>query len=306
MKSILILLLVSALTFAEEIEIVTPDGTLSGTLQVAKKESDIGILILADSGPIDRDGNSTKEQGSNNSLKLIADGLQENGYSSLRYDKRLVGKSKGFPIDYKTVFTNFISDATFAVEKLKSLGYKKVVIIGHGEGSLIATVTARKANADALISVCGIVNDGSEQILNQIKEKTPNLYEESKLIVDTLKMGKIVENMNPKLELLFSKSVQPFMINFFKYNPEKEIAKLDIPILVLVGKNDIQISAEESKILLAATKSGSYVSIEGMNHILKTVSMDPEKQLRSFSDPTLELNGNLVESIVEYLETIEN
>jgi predicted alpha/beta hydrolase len=49
-------------------------------------------LIIAGSGPTDRDGNQPRLN--NNSLKLLAEGLSRSGIASLRFDKRGIAKSR--------------------------------------------------------------------------------------------------------------------------------------------------------------------------------------------------------------------
>jgi len=51
------------------------------------------VLIIADAGPTDRDGNNVKTGVSANTYKLLANDLGKNGIASVRYDKRLVGES---------------------------------------------------------------------------------------------------------------------------------------------------------------------------------------------------------------------
>ena len=78
----------------EEVTILkTATGNIEGTLTVPKMNKTIPVvLIISGSGPTDRNGNNESMQ--NNSLKLLAEGLKENGIASLRYDKRGVGQSE--------------------------------------------------------------------------------------------------------------------------------------------------------------------------------------------------------------------
>lgn len=79
---------------AEPITLETPSGTLYGTLEWPQSRSPVPVvLIIAGSGPTDRDGNSIILKGPNNSLKLLAEGLAARGIASVRYDKRGVGET---------------------------------------------------------------------------------------------------------------------------------------------------------------------------------------------------------------------
>jgi predicted acyl esterase len=79
---------------AEPITLETPTGTLYGTLERPDSTAPVPVvLIIAGSGPTDRDGNSLMRKGPNNSLKLLAEGLAAHGIASVRYDKRGIGET---------------------------------------------------------------------------------------------------------------------------------------------------------------------------------------------------------------------
>ena len=79
---------------AEPITLETPTATLYRTLVRPHSRSSMPVvLIIAGSGPTDRDGNSPLLKGPNNSLKLLAEGLAAHGIASLRYDKRGIGET---------------------------------------------------------------------------------------------------------------------------------------------------------------------------------------------------------------------
>ena len=69
-------------------------------------------------------------------------------------------------------------------------------------------------------------------------------------------MGKTVSKVDPNLVSLYRPSVQPYMISWIKYDPSKEIAKLKVPVLIIQGTTDLQVTVEDAK-LLAAAKPGA-------------------------------------------------
>ncbi|GIV43554.1 MAG: hypothetical protein KatS3mg035_0677 [Bacteroidia bacterium] len=81
--------------FAQEVQIINKSGdTLYGTNTYSEKTSaPYMVLIIAGSGPTDRNGNNPIG-GENNSLKMLAESLEQNSIASIRYDKRGIGKSK--------------------------------------------------------------------------------------------------------------------------------------------------------------------------------------------------------------------
>jgi hypothetical protein len=88
-----------------------------------------------------------------------------------------------------------------------------------------------------------------------------------------------------------------------KYDPAKEIAALKIPILLVQGTTDIQVSLEDQKLLAAGNKNAHLATINKMNHVLK---LAPEKSLPSqaaiYSDPSLPLAPHLMDEICQFLD----
>ena len=304
----LLLVLVSKSVWAgEEIQLKIEPGTLYGTLELANG-FDHGpvVLLIQGSGPTDRDGNNSLA-GINNSLKYLAEALASKGIASLRYDKRGTGKSHYIGLKEEDLrFEDYINDAVLWCNKLReSPGFSKLIILGHSEGSLVGIVAARKAGADAFVSIAGPGYPASNIILTQIKEKLPeDTFRECEKIVNRLNQGKITENISSVLFSLFRPSVQPYLISWFRYDPVKEISRLDIPILITQGTTDIQVSVDNSKILSVSNKKAKLVIIEGMNHILKEIPDNMQQQLLSYSNPGLPVMPELVEQIGRFIEEL--
>jgi hypothetical protein len=127
----------------QEVSLRTGTGILSGTLTLPDNTGPVPlVLIIAGSGPTDRDGNSRLLPGKNNSLKMLAEGLASWGVAAVRYDKRGIGSSADAGADESSVtFDMFIDDAVAWIEKFKQDSrFSDFGIIGHSEGSLIGMV----------------------------------------------------------------------------------------------------------------------------------------------------------------------
>ena len=98
--------------------LVTPTGTVYGTLELPAAKLPVPVvLIIAGSGPTDRNGNSPALPGSNNSLKMLASGLAERGVASFRYDKRgIAASAKAAGSEQDIRFTHYIDDAKALIE----------------------------------------------------------------------------------------------------------------------------------------------------------------------------------------------
>ena len=100
---------------------------------------------------------------------------------------------------------------------------------------------------------------------------------------------------------LFRPSVQPYLISWFKYNPQTEIKKLKIPILILQGDNDIQVSVEDAQLLSKAQPKATLTIIPKMNHVLKIFEGDKSQNIKSYGDASLPISDEMVRAIVGFV-----
>ncbi len=252
------------------------------------------VLLISGSGSTDRNGNNNMMI--NNSLKYLAHNLAEKGIASIRYDKRGIGESSIANLDEsKLTFDDYVEDASNWVTFLKKdKRFSSISIAGHSEGSLIGMLASTK-NVDKFISVSGAGEPIDQILKKQLTQLPEKLKTESYAIIDSLKNGNTVNNINPNLSALFRKSVQPYLISWIKYNPVNEINKLTIPFLVIQGDMDIQVDTENAKNL----SPKSAVIIKGMNHVLKNVTS--KEDLSSYNNPELPINTELVEVISNFI-----
>jgi pimeloyl-ACP methyl ester carboxylesterase len=293
----------------EPAKLETATGTLYGTLMLPpSKGPNPVVLIIAGSGPTDRNGNSTLLNGPNDSLKMLAQGLAENGIASLRYDKRGIAESaKAMKGEADLRFDDYVNDAMQWGEQLrKDKRFSTLTIAGHSEGSLIGMIAAQKAGADGYISIAGLARPANLIILDQVRPKLPpDLLKTTEDILALLVAGKTVDNVPPSLAPLFRPSVQPYMISWFRYDPSKEIAKLTVPVLIAQGTTDIQVTVDEAKALAKAKPSAKLVLIDGMNHVMKQVPVDQDKQGRSYSDPSLPVEPRLITEMASFVKNVK-
>lgn len=289
----------------EPATLTTATGEIFGTLEIPAARQPVPVvLIIAGSGPTDRNGNSPAMPGSNNSLKMLADGLAARGIASLRYDKRGIAASRAAMTGEQDLrFTNFIQDADAWVKQLRAdKRFSTVTIAGHSEGSLIGMVAAREANADAYISLEGAGRRASDILVEQLKPQLPpEMFAQTQKVLDQLVSGTIPNPPPTILPMLFRPSVLPYLVSWFKYDPATEIAKLKIPVLIVQGSTDIQTTMTDAKALAAANPSARFLAIEGMNHILKTVSGTPQEQMPKYSDPTLPVVPQLLDEMAAFV-----
>lgn len=304
---IALLLFSPRLLWAETPVLNTPSGPLHGTLEVPQPACAASCpvaLIIAGSGPTDRDGNSATLKGGNNSLKMLAQHLATKGVASLRYDKRGVGRSaKALAKESDLRFDTFINDAVLWGKRLQGdKRFSSLIVIGHSEGSLIGIIAARKLRADALISIAGPGRPAGQIILEQVRAQLPPpLLQQTQEILGALTAGKTVAAVPPELNPLFRPIIQPYLISWFRYDPAQEMAKLSIPVLIVQGATDIQVSTRDAELLSKAKPSAKLRIIDSMNHVLKGVPHDRAKQLNSYADPTLPIVPTLIKDICFFI-----
>ena len=258
------------------------------------------ILLIAGSGPTDRNGNTLGTAGSN-SFKHLAEGLAEKNYNVFTYDKRVVYSVKNQEEIPSFDFQHGIDDAQTIIQYLKNtLGYKNIIVAGHSEGSLVG-MSASNKNVAAFISLAGAGNSIDVILKEQLNKQAPMLGNDINNILTQLKEGKIVKDVNPMLQSLFGEQNQPFLIDWISRNPQTEIAKLNIPILIINGTKDLQVGQKEAELLHKANPKSSMVIIEKMNHVFKEVEND-QQNMESYNKPELPIHKDLVPTIVSFLK----
>lgn len=305
--TILTLLFFSTVHAVEKnIILTTPTGDIHGVLLMPDVEQPCPlVIIIAGSGPTDMDGNTIGSNLHNNSLKMLAEGLEAKGIASIRYDKRGIGKSQAAGTSEEEMrFEHYIDDAAAWADMFgDDERFSTIAIAGHSEGSLIGMVAAQKSSAvKAYISIAGCGRPAYEVLEEQLKRQPEQVQREAAEINKELCEGRTVENVPGYLAALYRKSVQPYLISWFRYDPAKEIAKLKIPVLILQGDKDLQVSLKDAEKLYAARMFSSFYIIEGMNHVLKHCdSNEMLGQLDAYQNPTLPIKDELIEHIARFL-----
>ena len=275
---------------------------VEGTLMQPADGSEVPLLILIQgSGPTDRDGNQPNVV--NNSLKMIADGLSEAGIATFRYDKRFVPMLRdGVFNEAEMSFNDFVGDAktTLAYFKEKG-GFSGYFIAGHSQGSLVSMLAAQEG-VDGYISLAGPGQPIDNVLVDQLGKQLPALGEQARLAFDELRETGKVEEYSPTLAALLKPTIQPFMLSWIVYDPKEEIAKLDCPVLIINGDNDLQIAVSEAELLKEGQPEAAYEIIPGMNHVLKTVEGDLMANYQTYNDPELPLSPELLPLIIDFIK----
>jgi pimeloyl-ACP methyl ester carboxylesterase len=282
----------------------TATGAIFGTLTVpAGAKSVPVVLLIAGSGPTDRDGNSPSPTDKPGTLKLLAASLAKRGIASLRYDKRGIAASAAAMTAEKDIrFDTYVDDAASWVTLLaRDPRFGRVTVAGHSEGSLIGMIAARRGKVASFVSLEGAGHPADAIIHEQLRSAfPPEILARADAILAQLKAGEIYTGAVPAgLENLFRGSLQPYLISWFKYDPAVEVGKLRIPVTIVQGTADVQVTMADAEALKSGSPSAKLDVVQGMNHVLK-IAPDVASQaaiLAGYANPNLPVAPQVIDAV---------
>ncbi|AUA32276.1 alpha/beta hydrolase [Pseudomonas sp. SGAir0191] len=289
------------------IDLDTGQGVLHGSLLLPQQDTPPPVvLIIAGSGPTDRDGNNPAG-GRVDNLKRLALLLANANIASVRYDKRGVAASQPATPDERDLSVErYVADVVAWGHKLKAdPRFGPLILIGHSEGALIASLAAEQAGASAVISLAGSGRPMAEVVREQLAERLPPAQlARGSALLDRLEAGQTSLDVPAPLRQVFRPSVQPYLITLFRQDPAAAFARLPMPALIVQGRNDVQVDVADAQKLKDAKPDAHLVLIEGMNHMLRISPKDMSEQRESYQNPQLPLARELGEQIVAFIRQL--
>ena len=304
----LMILAAAAAVAAAPISAPGPKGPLEGTYVNAGAHAPV-VLIIPGSGPTDRDGNNplgvTAEP-----YRLLAEALAAKGVSSVRIDKRgMFGSKAAVDNPNDVTIGDYATDTHSWVKAIRGAAKVPCVwVLGHSEGALVALAAAQQPQGICgVILVSGAGRRLSDVIREQLRANPANapVLEPAMKALDSLERGERVDasGMHPALQKLFAPQVQGFLIDLFRYDPTKLAAALKVPLLVVQGERDIQVSVADAKALAASQPKAKLVLVPTMNHVLKDVATDDRAaNVATYADPSLPVDAGLVDAIAAFVK----
>lgn len=261
-------------------------------------------ILIAGSGPTDKDGNSLTLTGKNNSLKMLAEELKAKDIAVIRYDKRGVGDNGALAKNESELrFDDYAEDAAawirFAKEDER---FSDIAVIGHSEGALVGLVAANQEGVDSYVSLTGVGRTADDLLREQLSTLPATQREEADAILGQLAQGETVDDVSPELQQIFRPSVQPYLQSWMAYDPIAQVEKLDAQALFVGGTRDLQVPARDAELLHEAKSGSELLIVDGMNHVLKPVPDDQQANMAAYADPELPLADGLVDRIAEFLK----
>lgn len=289
----------------EPISLSTGSAVIKGTLSVPVVSQKVPVvLLIAGSGPTDRDGNSAMMSGKPDYFRKISHALKQKNVAVLRYDKRGVGQSSTTKNEDQTRFDDMVDDAAALIKLLKNdTRFSKIIVAGHSEGSLVGILACQREKADGFISLAGAGFPIATILKSQLKEALyQDDYKNAERIMDTIKAGQPVkQKLNANLSGLFRPTALPYLTSWMKYNPATELQKLRIPVLLVQGTHDTQVNTDNVQQLKDAKPSAGLALIEGMSHILKEAPADKAQNAATYNQNDLQLHPELMPVLEQFI-----
>lgn len=292
----------------DTVRIEVPDGTLVGSLMRPRTTGRVPVVyILAGSGPTTRDGNSTMLAGRNESLRQLAESLATHGIASLRVDKRWVGASAGVrrvPPESLSV-ARYADDARAWLRRLVAdTAFSAVYALGHSEGALMVSIAAADVPVAGVVLVSGSGARLGTTLRAQLADtaRLPRqFYPLADSAIVALETGRPLPSVPPALAMLFSKPNEGYLRSLLAEDPAGRVAALRVPVLVVQGTTDLQVTVADAERLAAAAQRGTLALAAGVNHMLKRASGPIAAQLASYTSPTPATDGAVVTPIVRFV-----
>jgi pimeloyl-ACP methyl ester carboxylesterase len=269
-------------------------------------------LIVAGSGPTDRNGNSAgalRAQNNSNLYAILAWQLAEAGIASVRYDKRVIGDNLQKVDIPSTSIDDFIADAIAGARTLVAdPRFSKVILIGHSEGAgLVLQAVNRGAPAAGIVMMSGAGRPIMPVLREQISKQLPptEIAKWDSASARYLR-GEDPGDVHPGLKSLLQPANRKFMQSWAKYDPAAEIAKVKVPVLIIQGGCDIQISEADARALKAAQPAAKLVVIPAANHVFRLATTDDRiAQMKLYIDPTLPIVPELTPAIADWIKGLK-
>ncbi len=282
---------------------------LAGTLSVpAHTTGKVPVvLIIAGSGPTDRNGDNPLGDHAGTYRKL-AWGLAERGIASLRYDKRGIGAShlEGSPADL--TFGDYIDDAVAGARKLAAdPRFSHVVLVGHSEGALLAECAA---NAGAPVAGVVTMAGMGRPFLTVLHAQLARALDSAQLAAyDRVLPAYLGSGPMPDvpsyLRSLLNPTVRRFIRTESKIDPAQEARRLRVPLMILQGTTDIQVSVADARALEAAQPRAELHILPDVNHVFVHVATTARAaQIATYENPSLPLTPQLVPLVAGFVRRV--
>jgi uncharacterized protein len=298
---------IPCLAVEAQITLATASGTIHGTLQLPDGVSGRMpvALIVAGSGPTNRDGSSTLGV-TVTPYQQLAAALAAHGIASVRYDKRGIAASAvSAPLGNPATFGAYVDDVASWSRQLRYDGrFSRVILVGHSEGSLLALLAAAKAPVDAVVSLEGAGRPAVEVLAEQLTAagEPAATVARARQISQALRDGKDPGDIPADLMPLFPPSLRTYEQQWFSADPAAAARAATAPLLVVQGGADIQIGTGDAHLLAAAHPGAQLRIFPKMTHVLMDAAgTDRAASLATYTDTSLRIDPLMADTVAAFI-----
>jgi alpha/beta superfamily hydrolase len=224
------------------------------------------VLLLAGSGPLDQDGTV----GANKPLRDIACALADRGIASLRFDKRSFAAAASLH-EPLTVDDEIGRDARAALQLLaadSAVDAKRIVIVGHSTGAMIAPELARRSSVVAAVALLAPpARDVGDAILGQLR----HLHSDPETIASTQRaLSRIRDGSAPDGERLLGASAH-YWRDLFRIDAPRDLMSTNVSAVLVFGGCDYQVTEADARIWrerLDHRAATSIITFADINHLM--------------------------------------
>lgn len=278
-----------------------PGAVMAGT--AIDTPSGAVVLFISGSGPTDRNGNSRYT--SNDSMRLLAEGLARRGFASVRFDKRFSGETIVAKRDETQVTLDRYAEdaAAWFAEAQSRYPDRPVLPLGHSEGGIVALRLSQIATVDGLILVAVPARSLDVIVAQQLEAagasgQTTAVFKDR---VAELRGGEPVGEVPDTLKALLRPGVYPYWRSVLRFDAAGALAGFAGPALLVYGERDLQVSPVDFEIFITARPGVARHLFPAMNHVLRTAPADRAGNLALYQMPGTPLQADLVSTVADFL-----
>lgn len=286
----------------------TDEGSLPGTLLLPLSAQAFPplVLLLAGAGTTDRNGNNYSVPGRSDSLAMLAGALASRGLASFRFDKR--GSGEAYMLEnqgMKTSLSRHRADAAAVLRFLSDMNrFSRITVMGMNEGAWTGAAAINILEGEGrMIDGFVAVDASGEEPLNELNASLESLDEamraEADAIIRAIKADQSYETPSAALADFFAPSRREWLKAWLGYDPSREVAGIQAPVLFIYGASDLQVQRKDFEKLLDARPAAAARLIPLMNYVLKQVKTE-EENYDSFTNPDYPLAPGLVDLLAAF------
>lgn len=269
------------------------------------------MVLVAGSGPQDRD----ETIGPNKPLKDIADGLAAAGIASLRYDKRtLTYGAQMMQRGGVTVDGEVTDDALTAVQLLgqqKKVDSRHLFVLGHSLGALMAPrIGKRDPKLAGLILLAAPARPSLDVLIEQLQylgaQQGLSAQQIEQRVAPAIAERKLLDHADPKHPPhgSFFGASQEYWMSLHSYNPVAVAKSLSMPMLILQGGSDYQVSPKRDfgrwKAAFANDPRVQFHEYPGLYHLFMPAGNPPSP---ADYDVPGHVDANVIHDIATWIKT---